>query len=232
MFSTKEKIVRIIEKNGQASVVSLDKVLTIGRVMIHRHLKALLSEGRIGKVGTPPKVTYVSVAKKAARMATPKKTHKRRPISLKSVAEFVSLPVVASAGCDSGNVFAEERIEEYMTIDKRFLPKKKKASDVVFVRAVGESMNDAGIENGDLVLVEKLRAGEARENDRVVALVNNTLVIKSIHFTPNAVVLRPQSKDPRYQPIIAREDIAIPGRVIDVVRMSLEERYEKMGEAV
>lgn len=228
MLSTKEKIARMIAKNGQASVASLDHVLAIGRVMIHRHLKALLAEGRIGKVGTPPKVLYVSVAKKTAKVFVPKKPRKKHALSLKGIVEFISLPVVASAGCDSGNVFAEERVEEYVTIDRRFLPKGKTANDTVAVRAVGESMNDAGINDGDLVLVEKLRPGEARENDRVVALLNNTLIIKSIHFTPNAVVLRPQSKDPQYRPIIAREDIAIPGRVIDVVRMSSEERYEAM----
>lgn len=147
------------------------------------------------------------------------------------MADFFSVPVVASAGCDEGNVFAEERVEEYVTIEKSFVPCGRTPESMIVVRAVGDSMNDAGINSGDYVLVEKLQPGEAKENDRVVALVNNTLVIKSIHFAPNAVVLRPQSKNKRYKPIIARGDFSIPGRVIDVIRMNPEEpelRYENI----
>lgn len=58
MLSNKEKILSFIEKQGQISVSDLDRVLDIERSMIHRHLKALLEEGKIIKMGKPPKVIY------------------------------------------------------------------------------------------------------------------------------------------------------------------------------
>lgn len=148
------------------------------------------------------------------------------------VADFFSVPVIASAGCDEGNVFAEERVEEYVDVDRALVPRGKKPQDMVVIRAVGDSMTDAGINNGDYVLAEKLQPGEARESDRVIALVNNTLVIKSIHFSDNCVVLRPQSHNKRYRPIIARENLSIPARVVDVIRMRQSEElsYEPVGD--
>lgn len=143
----------------------------------------------------------------------------------------VSLPVVASAGCDNACVFADERIDEYVAVDKSFIPSGKKIADVVVVKAVGNSMKEADIENGDYVLVEKLEPGQAKENDRVVAVIDDRLVIKKIHFADKAVVLNPESKSKAYKSIIMQKDFPIPGRVIDVIRMKPEEpelRYEKV----
>jgi repressor LexA len=99
-----------------------------------------------------------------------------------------------------------------------------KKDNVVCVKAVGDSMVDAGINTGDYVLVEMTEG--VHENDLVVAIIDSFAVIKKIEFASNAVILRPVSSDPQYKPIILRRDFQIFGRVIDVIR--LKNKTEEM----
>ncbi len=129
----------------------------------------------------------------------------------------ITLPVVSAAGCDNLNVFAEQSFNEFVTIDRSFLGKHK-AEKVVVFRAMGDSMHDAGIETGDLVLTEITTDIQSR--DKVVAVIDGMAVIKQINFSPNAVILRPMSQDPQYRPIVMRKDFQVFGKVIDVIKNS------------
>lgn len=129
----------------------------------------------------------------------------------------VTLPVVSSAGCDNLSVFAEQSFTEFVTLDRAFL-QNKKAEKVVAFRAMGDSMVDAGIQTGDLVLAEMTK--EVAQKDKVVAIVDGMAVIKQINFTPNAVVLKPMSSDPQYHPIVMRRDFEVFGKVLDVIKNS------------
>ena len=77
-------------------------------------------------------------------------------------------------------------------------------------------MVDAGIQNGDYVLVEV--TNEVGQNDRVVAIIGDMAVIKRFHRTPNAIVLEPESVAGGYAPIVMREDFRIFGKVISVIQ--------------
>ena len=56
--NTKQQLFEYIEKNEIAGPTQLASYLEISTQMVHRHLKALLSEGLIRKSGVPPKVVY------------------------------------------------------------------------------------------------------------------------------------------------------------------------------
>lgn len=58
MITTKEKILNYIGLNDKTTVNKISEVFSIGKVMIHRHLNALIKENKIIKIGTPPKVYY------------------------------------------------------------------------------------------------------------------------------------------------------------------------------
>ena len=58
MKTTKEKIIEIIKNKGQASPSDLAKELEVSRQVIHRHLSHLMEDGKIRKIGKPPKVFY------------------------------------------------------------------------------------------------------------------------------------------------------------------------------
>jgi phosphoribosylpyrophosphate synthetase len=57
-MSNKEKIVKLIEKNDQMTVSQLAEELDISLSMVHRHLKALLDDETLQKIGSAPYVFY------------------------------------------------------------------------------------------------------------------------------------------------------------------------------
>jgi repressor LexA len=135
----------------------------------------------------------------------------------------IDIPVIASAGCDHMAIFAQRNFGDYICVATSLLQGVKK-DNVVCVKAVGDSMVDAGIKTGDYVLVEVTEG--VNEGDLVVAIIDGFAVIKKIEFATNAVVLRPVSSDPQYKPIILRRDFQIFGKVIDVIRMKPKDDIE------
>lgn len=135
----------------------------------------------------------------------------------------VNIPVIASAGCDNVNVFAHRNLGDYVCVATELLRGVKK-DNVACVKAIGDSMIDAGIKPGDYVLVEMTQ--DVSDNDLVVAIIDSFALIKKIQFANNAVILKPVSPDPQYKPIIARRDLQIFGKVIDVIRVQPKSELE------
>lgn len=131
--------------------------------------------------------------------------------------ETIMIPVLSAAGCDNMNVFAEQHYDEFITLDRDFLNGNDPGKVVAF-RAVGDSMVDAGIETGDLVLAEM--TSDIRQKDKVVAIVDGMALIKQINFTPNAIVLSPMSCDDQYRPIIMKRNFQVFGKVIEIIKNS------------
>ena len=129
--------------------------------------------------------------------------------------DTVNIPVIASAGCDQMSIFAEHLFGDFICVDKTLLVGKKKEK-IVSIRAIGNSMNEAGVEDGDYVLVEVTE--NLSDNDVVVAIIDNFAVIKKLTIANNAVILNPVSSDPSYKPIILRKDFKLFGKVIDIIR--------------
>ncbi len=126
---------------------------------------------------------------------------------------MIEVPVIASAGCDAVDVYAQDEFGEYILVDKKLL---KKHTNIAAVRAVGDSMQDAGIRNGDYVIVEVTDA--VQNGDRVVAVLGNMAVIKQYQKVENVVYLNPQNKDAGYHPIVVKqEDSKIFGKVLSII---------------
>ena len=127
----------------------------------------------------------------------------------------VNIPVIASAGCDQMSIYAEQAFGDYVCVAKELLGGKP-MERIVSIRAIGNSMNEAGVQDKDNVLVEVTE--DINEGDLVVAIIDNFAVIKKIEYANNAVILQPVSSDPTYKPIILRKDFKIFGKVIDIIR--------------
>ncbi len=135
----------------------------------------------------------------------------------------VSVPVLANVGCDDLSVFAQEKYDEYLEVDKE-IAEDKGDGGVVAVRAVGSSMNDAGIESGDYILI---RFSEHAENgDKVAVIVDDMVTVKLLERTDEVTILRPVSTDPKYKPIILRRDFKIVGKVLCVISHKVAEMTE------
>lgn len=137
-----------------------------------------------------------------------------------SLPGMVQIPVIASAGCDAMQVYANETYDEFLTIDNKLADSRK---DIVAIKAVGGSMVDAGIQNGDHVLVEVTQ--DVGPNDRVVAIVGDMAVIKKFKRANGMVILTPEAKG--YDPIVVKEENSrIFGKVLSVIpTASYEEDY-------
>lgn len=135
----------------------------------------------------------------------------------------VNVPVIASAGCDNAAIFAARNFGDYICVAAELLQGVKK-DNVVCVKAVGDSMADAGIKEGDYVLVEVTEA--VAQNDLVVAIIDSFAVIKKLEVAANAVILRPVSSDPQFKPIIVGKNFRIFGKVLDVIRVKPKQDIE------
>lgn len=128
------------------------------------------------------------------------------------------VPVIASAGCDAMAVYAQQEYDEYLSVESALL---KPNQEIVAIRAVGNSMTDAGIHNGDYVLVEV--TDQVDTGDRVVAVIGDMAVIKRLKRVPGMVILNPESRTGGYAPIVMQDDSRIFGKVLSVISASYRE---------
>ncbi len=123
----------------------------------------------------------------------------------------VDVPLVGTVTCGSP-VFAEENIQDYIPVSTALA---KKGSPYFFLRAMGDSMDLAGIKSGDLLLTRQQNTAE--NGDRVVALINDEATVKSFERADGAIVLRPKSSNKSHKPIILTDNCMIQGVVVAVL---------------
>lgn len=114
------------------------------------------------------------------------------------------VPIIGAVPCGSPQI-EEENIEEYVTLPAAIFGK----GDFFILRASGNSMIDAGIDDGDLVVIRKQITAE--DGDIVVALVENQNTLKRIYRDTKRkkIILHPENK--------TMEDIVVDECVIQGV---------------
>lgn len=141
-----------------------------------------------------------------------------RELSLPASDEKVQIPLVGNVACGVP-LLATENIEAYISYDASGV--QGKAQDYFFLRAVGDSMNNANvsgktIDNGDFVLVKKQLT--ANPGSRVVALIGDEATIKKMLREDGHVRLEPESTNPDNKPILLFNDFSVQGVVVDVIK--------------
>lgn len=129
--------------------------------------------------------------------------------------EIGRIPLVGSV--PAGNpIDAIENIEGDIAVDLSFLPK----GDSFSLTVVGHSMKDAGILDGDLVLVKKQPV--AKKGDVVVAIIDGEATVKRYFPEGKQVRLQPENDD--FDPIIVNKtsgDFRIAGIVVGLLRRNI-----------
>ena len=129
--------------------------------------------------------------------------------------QTTNIPLIGCAPCGTP-LFAEQNVEEMIPVEKEKLQGGLK---YFILRASGDSMNDAGINDGDLILCKQKLT--ARENDLVVALIDDEVTVKEFHKDGDgSIILKPRSTNPEHQPryFTESEGFKIQGIVQEVVR--------------
>jgi repressor LexA len=156
---------------------------------IHAHLKALERRGLIARDPTKPRAL--------------------RPANLPSVPDALVVPVLGRVAAGVP-ITAQEDVEGEFVLPSSFVPR---ASDTFMLRVQGDSMVDAAILEGDLLLVRSQRTAE--NGEIVVAMLDGEATVKRFYREAGRVRLQPENH--AMAPIYA-SDVEIVGRVEAVVR--------------
>ncbi|MEO8065881.1 MAG: transcriptional repressor LexA [Candidatus Doudnabacteria bacterium] len=123
---------------------------------------------------------------------------------------MISLPLIGhiTAGLP---MLAEEQIEDWLNLPVSLIRGRK---DAFLLKVQGMSMKDAGILNGDLVIVKQQKIAEL--NDIVVALLEDEATVKRLVKKDNKFYLKAENKE--YPNIYPEHEWSIQGKVIGVIR--------------
>jgi repressor LexA len=167
---------------------------------VHAHLANLERAGLLRRDPTKPRALELIGRERRAG----------EPIAGDDGRDVARLPLIGEIAA-GGPLLAEQSIEEYVP-----MPASTKGD--FLLRVKGESMLDAGILDGDLVIVQ--RAQDARNGEIVVALVGDDesadeATVKTFYRESGRVRLQPENAS--MAPIYA-EHVQILGRVVGVFR--------------
>lgn len=129
--------------------------------------------------------------------------------------ETVNIPLVGTVTCGLP-MLAEENIETFIAVSTNLA---KKGSQYFLLRASGDSMNQAGIQDKDILLIKQQNSADTGQ--KVVALINDEATVKIFERTSSAIILRPKSDNTKYKPIILTDNCQIQGVVIAVLPSDL-----------
>lgn len=158
---------------------------------VHSHLETLEKNGYIRKDPTKPRA--IEILDDSFQLT-------RR--------EMVNIPVIGSVAAGQP-IFAAENIETYFPVPSEFIPNQ----EVFMLRVKGDSMMNAGIFDGDTILVK--HQNTASNGDMVVALLDDSATVKTYYKEDGYYRLQPEND--HMEPIIA-ENISILGIVFGVFR--------------
>ena len=159
---------------------------------VHSHLESLEKNGYIRRDPTKPRTIEILDDDFALT---------RR--------ELVNVPVIGTVAAGVP-ILAEQTIEDYLPIPAEILPNK----EVFMLKVKGNSMIEAGIYNGDKVIVAK--QPNAENGDKVVALVDDSATVKTFYKENGHFRLQPENSS--MDPIIL-DQVEILGKVIGLFRM-------------
>lgn len=159
---------------------------------VHAHLESLEKNGYIRRDPTKPR---------AIEIVDDNFNLVRR--------EMVNVPVLGRVAAGEP-LLAIENVESYFPIPAEFMPN----AQTFILNVVGESMINAGILDGDKVIVEQ--TADVQNGDIVVALVDDSATVKRFYKEKDCYRLQPEND--YMDPIIVYDQLQILGKVIGVYR--------------
>ncbi len=156
---------------------------------VHAHLKRLERRGMITRDSMKPRAISL-------------------PLDVQPN-DTVTVPVLGRVTAGTP-ILASENIEEYMSIPNALLGDGEHY--ILGVR--GESMIEAGINDGDFVVVRKQQ--EANNGDIVVAMIDDEATVKRFYREDGYIRLQPENAT--MSPILTKQ-VTILGRVVSLYRL-------------
>ena len=192
---SEEKLTRVMdyirkfsEENGYTpSVREIGKECGIkSTATVHSYLEKLQTKGYLSKA-----------------------MNKKRSVSL-AKSSGVNIPLIGTVTAGQP-IFAYENYEDYYT----FPAGEFRGDDLFMLRVEGTSMIDAGIMNGDKIIV--LRQQTAENGEIVVALVEDSATVKRFFRRDGQIVLHPEN-EALSDMIFEDGQVSILGKVVGLMR--------------
>lgn len=183
---------QIINKGYPPSVRDICEAVNLKSTSsVHSHLETLEKNGYIRRDPTKPR---------AIEIIDDNFNLVRR--------EMVNVPIVGKVAAGEP-ILAVENVESYFPVPTEFMPNEQ----CFMLKVQGESMINAGIFDGDTIIVEQCQT--ACNGDMVVALVEDSATVKTFYREADHIRLQPENDT--MDPIIV-SDCQILGRVFGVFR--------------
>lgn len=157
---------------------------------VHGHLKRLEKKGLIKRDPTKPRALEI------VEFMQPKR-------------EMISIPIIGNITAGTP-ILATENIEDTFTLSLNFV---KHDNELFILKVNGNSMIKAGINEGDLAIIEKRTS--ANNGDIVVALIEEEATIKRFYLEKDHIRLQPENDS--MEPIIV-ENCSILGKLVGIYR--------------
>lgn len=170
------------------------------------HLKALDKKGHIELRSGTSRGIFINEAVRAGSSAN----HDQSELG-----DSYGMPVIGEVAAGAP-IFATQHIQQYVSVDQSLF--SDQADFLLKVR--GDSMINVGIFEKDLLAVKK--ADTARENDIIVARIDDDVTVKRYHRHGSSVSLIAENED--YAPIevdLQTQSFAIEGVVVGLIRQGL-----------
>lgn len=200
----------ILEKGYPPAVRQICEAVSLKSTSsVHAHLESLEKNGYIKKDATKPRaIEILDDDFQEARL---------RSLGLVAEStqaetiptEFANVPVIGHVAAGQP-LLAVEAIESYFPMPVDRLPN----AETFMLKVQGESMINAGILNGDYVLVEK--RSTASNGEMIVALIEDSATVKTYYKENGYYRLQPEND--YMEPIIVQGELQILGKVIGVFR--------------
>lgn len=168
---------------------------------VHMHLKVLEERGLIKRDSKKPRT--IEVVDK-----TPDAGETLASVSQDVGADTIRLPLVGRVAAGTP-ILAEQNVEETLALPTSVVGD---ASSFV-LRVRGESMVNAGIFDGDYIVVREQR--DAHDGEIVVALIDDSATVKTFYRERDRVRLQPENDT--MEPIYVRDPVIL-GRVTALIR--------------
>jgi repressor LexA len=128
-------------------------------------------------------------------------------------ADTIQVPLVGQVAAGYP-VLAEENIENYVMLPRTLI---KSEGRYFALRVHGDSMTNAGILDGDMVVVQSTTT--ARAGEIVVALIGDEVTVKRLVVQNTKKFLK--AENPNYPDIYPKNEWSIQGKVVGLVRDNL-----------
>ena len=171
---------------------------------VHMHLKALETNGYIKRDPKKPRTIEVTSDDSDSADDAPKLAEVKQDMS----ANAISLPLVGRVAAGMP-ILAEQNVEENLVLPTSIVGD----TSSFILRVHGESMINAGIFDGDYIVVKEQQ--DAHNGEIVVALIDDSATVKTFYREKDRIRLQPEndSMDPIYA-----DNPTILGKVTALIR--------------